>query len=565
MDNRKLFKAWLCKFLGFDVDDEKLNKLLFLMGKPINWPNASYASAVEFWEEQYTHPNVRNELIRLLVNNESYFFREPFCFCFLQSEMAHFFSNTMKPFSILSVGCSAGQEIYSCAILAHKMFGNDFGQRVTLYGVDVDEITLTKAKRGIFSNWDMRGLSPSELKLHFCELTDNSSELAPHIRDKVTFAEQNIFSPWNNKLPSEFDFIFCRNLLVHFAPTVRADCIKNLVSLVKPGGALVFAAAEMAALDIDGFSQEEHEDYFYFRKIPGADLTSQREKPTVVSTPVPVSTPAPAPTPPPVSALAPASISQIPAKKVKSTVNFNTSVVTTKIPDDKKGVRESASAYRETLAAMKHAIVNARTEQVPTSSFNKPSSLSSKSTSRSSSHSVSDKTRESSSLAATSEQTTKAPVSVVSDRELVFTRNLKSCFEKYSEGDIQEALSYCDLCLKQKYASSPEEEGSFLVIKGLSLKALGNTNEAATVFERSAFLLPLSWTASFFHGECEADKKDTSKAAKSFARAYKCLGCDDVPYIDVLFLEDLPKDNMKSVCVSRLESFDCRHLIETCA
>ena len=525
MDNRSVFQAWLRKHLGFDADPEKISTLLDLLGRPAGWPHATYSDAIYFWQQKYEDEKICQQLVKQLVNNESYFFREPFCYCFFNSEMIKHCAGSAVPFSVLSLGCSAGQELYSCAIQAHKNFGEKFDEKVNLIGADIDESILEKARKGIFSDWDMRGLSPAELKSHF-RYHDGQSTLSKSIRDRVTFVRQNIFAPWSSGLPSKFDFVFCRNLLVHFAPPARRDCLRKLKELVRPGGALVLAAAEIASLDVEGFVQMEHEGYFYLKRATGAQMIDNNASVAMESSKS--SFPARALIGSKKDFSRPSSPRQSPEQSFSGKETESSSTMERVSPV--QGVKESASAYRKALAEMKEKVSSAA-------------------------------------LVSSAEKIKRATAVVASrtksnDRDQVFERNLHSCFEKYSNGEIQEALQYCELCLKQSSAVSPEAEGSFLVIKGLSHKALGNTKGALSAFERSAFLLPLSWTANFFLGEMLMSTERNSEAAKAFVRAFKCLTCDNVPLIDVLFLEDLPRENMKSVCFSRLESLDSSHLVE---
>jgi chemotaxis protein methyltransferase CheR len=535
VDNKSLFQAWFRKRLGFDVDGEVYAKLLTLLGKRSQWPNATYETAVNFWKKQCEKENVFKQLVKLVVNNESYFFREPFCFCFFQAEIMRHFSESARPFSVLSVGCSAGQEIYSCAIQAFKIFGQDFAGKVLLFGADIDETILQKARDGIFTDWDMRGLSPAEIITHFVK-EGNNSVISPFIRERVEFFPHNILDDWPSGRPAAFEFVFCRNLLVHIAPGMRKDCLSKLKEVVKPGGVLVLAAAEIVSLQAEGFTQMEHDGFFYLKRDSSKGCSTKVEGVKTAPSGVMSSK----------SSLVSDSLSKIYRDTIKPLPVLKSDSGSLLRPQENvpRGLKESATAYTEAVAKMKKAVIR--------NGFSAPNIPSV--TKVHSEPPIRSKTTNSGNIQLS------AGTAVTAD--LQFERNIQTCFEKYSNGEIQEALSYCEMCLKLASTFSPEAEGAFLVIKGLCYKALGNIQAATRAFYRSVFLLPLSWTANYFLGECQSATEEGEEAAKSFARAYKCLICTNVPLVDVLFLEDLPRDSMKSVCLSRLESLDRRYLVQ---
>src|SRR4029453_14463462 len=107
-------------------------------------------------------PNLSQQVVEALLNNETYFFRDRAPFDVLQRhalpELAKRREKS-KRLRIWSAGCSTGQEIYSLSILFAGQPEQWGGWATTLLGTDVSSSCIDRARSGVYSQFEVqRGL-----------------------------------------------------------------------------------------------------------------------------------------------------------------------------------------------------------------------------------------------------------------------------------------------------------------------------------------------------------------------------------------------------------------------
>ncbi len=196
-------------------------------------------------------------LLSSVAVGETHFFRHPAQFQVLALELrAQFSAAEPRNVSVLSAGCSSGEEAYSLAILLHELGLSRCGRVV---GFDLLGHSIAKARRGLYSSWSMRGLSS---RIHAQYFTRNEIPADSVIRTLVDFQVRNLFQDdpafWIGEV---FDVIFFRNVLMYFTVQAAQIAIERLCAALKPGGLLFLGPAE----SLRGF---EHE--FELCQAPGA-------------------------------------------------------------------------------------------------------------------------------------------------------------------------------------------------------------------------------------------------------------------------------------------------------
>ena len=89
-------------------------------------------------------------------------------------------------------GCSSGEEVYSIAIcLAEYMLNNGVSVPMHIFGTDISERSIEKARAGIFGASSLSMLPPARLKRYFVEV-DAGFQIARPVRDRCVFAVQNL-------------------------------------------------------------------------------------------------------------------------------------------------------------------------------------------------------------------------------------------------------------------------------------------------------------------------------------------------------------------------------------
>jgi len=169
-----------------------------------------------------------HDLPSFVMNTESYFLRE-----FAQFELfldlyrqkrKNKVIRSDKSISILSAGCSAGQEPYSIAMLLRNQPEPLRGWNIRIVGLDINVMALEKARSGVYSSYSLRGPNTDLIDKYFrrtytetCETPKECFRLMPEIISSIDYVHGNILQPLVLKGISNLDFIFCRNVLMYMS------------------------------------------------------------------------------------------------------------------------------------------------------------------------------------------------------------------------------------------------------------------------------------------------------------------------------------------------------------
>jgi chemotaxis protein methyltransferase CheR len=142
--------------------------------------------------------------------------------------------------SLLSVGCSTGEEPYSLAIALNEFLPDIDRWRINLVGMDINAAALKQAQQAVYRPWSFRHASETFLRRYFTPKEDGY-QLRDEIVQRVAFIRGNLIDP--PTLP-QFDIIFCRNVLLYFTAWHAHLAEDNLYRLLRPGGWLLLGSAE---------------------------------------------------------------------------------------------------------------------------------------------------------------------------------------------------------------------------------------------------------------------------------------------------------------------------------
>ena len=193
--------------------------------------------------------------IEILAGNltvgETYFFREKRTFEIFEEhvlpELVRLRRGGEQRLRLWSAACCSGEEPYSIAISLRKTLPDFADWHVTILGSDINPRFLHKASKGVFSEWSFRN-APSWLKEgHFDKVENGGWEIRPEIKRMVSFAHLNLAEDVYPSLLNDtnaVDVIFCRNVLIYFAPEQVEKVIRNFHRCLTEGGWLVLSPSE---------------------------------------------------------------------------------------------------------------------------------------------------------------------------------------------------------------------------------------------------------------------------------------------------------------------------------
>ncbi|MEO0056885.1 MAG: hypothetical protein RIT17_321 [Pseudomonadota bacterium] len=209
-------------------------------------------------------PDLSQEVVEALLNNETYFFRDKPTFDQLPQEILPELARRrqdVKRLSIWSAGCSTGQEVYSLAMLFAEQKERWHGWSIELLGTDVSYRAINAARSGSYSQFEVqRGLGVTQMLRHFDE-SANGWQIRDEPRRMVHFRQHNVLGPHPGRQP--FDLVLCRNVLLYFDRTTRVAAFDRLASAVAPDGFLMLGAGETVVGQTDRFSPSPQRASFF--------------------------------------------------------------------------------------------------------------------------------------------------------------------------------------------------------------------------------------------------------------------------------------------------------------
>lgn len=182
----------------------------------------------------------RQICIDLLTTNETYFFREPKHFEWLQQHLQQLPDST-QPLRVWSAASSSGEEAYSLAMTLAE-YGE---QPWEVLGTDISTRMIERASTGHYSMVRARQVPMAYLK-KYCLRGTGSQEgtmlINKALRSQVTFMPMNL----NEELPTlgQFDVIFLRNVMIYFSTATKQAVVDRLVRQLRPGGYLCIGYSE---------------------------------------------------------------------------------------------------------------------------------------------------------------------------------------------------------------------------------------------------------------------------------------------------------------------------------
>ncbi|MEG9432729.1 CheR family methyltransferase [Terriglobus sp. ADX1] len=188
-------------------------------------------------------PGYSRQVIEAMTTHETLFFRDHAPFEALRSKvLPQLFAGLPRgqKLQIWSAAASSGQEVYSIAMLLLEM--GVTSHEVSILGTDLSDKVLTRARSGIYGNFEVnRGLPPNYLQRYF-QPVGNEWRVCDAVRQMVRFEQMDLRQNLRNHGP--FDVIFCRNVLIYFDQQTKDRVIDDLHRSLTRRGYLFLGAAE---------------------------------------------------------------------------------------------------------------------------------------------------------------------------------------------------------------------------------------------------------------------------------------------------------------------------------
>lgn len=215
-----------------------------------------------YWERLQCTPAEEKHLFELATTNETSFFRNAGQFAFLKENIIPLLEERSaqgnSSIRILSAGCSTGEEPYSIAMTLLDSLRDRSSIRLEIVAGDINENCLRVAKNGCYGPEKLNKL-PASYQKRFLTKEADGYKINTEVKSLVRFVRLNLDDLISSDCPSWhqglglFDIIFCRNVMIYFAPPCQQKLVDTLYRLLLPDGYLFTGDAEPLHLFIHEF------------------------------------------------------------------------------------------------------------------------------------------------------------------------------------------------------------------------------------------------------------------------------------------------------------------------
>jgi chemotaxis protein methyltransferase CheR len=211
------------------------------------------------------------QLINLLTVNETYFFREfsqlqVFAESCLQEVIKNKAQANNRTIKVFCAGCSTGEEPYTLAIILREMIEYYSSWEVLIKAIDIDENVLGAARRGVYDQRSVKDVPPTYLQRYFASPAKGEYVIDQSIKDMVIFEHLNLMDRRALRFEEDYDFVFCRNVLIYFDDISRKQVVDKFYSMLRKGGYIFLGHAESLSRISSAFKIRRVSNHIVYRR-----------------------------------------------------------------------------------------------------------------------------------------------------------------------------------------------------------------------------------------------------------------------------------------------------------
>lgn len=189
--------------------------------------------------------NAKDEELTNFVNavttNKTDFFRENKHFEYMKSTFLpdwekNFKAGKVKNLRIWSAACSTGEEPYTIQMTLHEYFGANYDKYdIKVLASDIDTNVLAHGRAGIYKEEAVEPIQDNILRKYFLKGTGDKEGLfrVKDILKKNLFFRQLNFKDEDFDIHTQFDLIFCRNVIVYFDKEFQKELFNKFHKYLK--------------------------------------------------------------------------------------------------------------------------------------------------------------------------------------------------------------------------------------------------------------------------------------------------------------------------------------------
>lgn len=171
--------------------------------------------------------------------NVTEFYRDPFVWQSVASQVLPQITKTNRTLKIWSAGCASGEEPYSLAIMLKESPATR-NLKFSITATDISKDAIQKAKEGRYTSQSLKNLQAEMITKYFSQVSEGTFEVNPQIKELVNFEHGDILS-----LPTEqINLVTCRNVLIYYDKPAQELIFKKFHRSLKNDGYLIIGQDE---------------------------------------------------------------------------------------------------------------------------------------------------------------------------------------------------------------------------------------------------------------------------------------------------------------------------------
>ncbi len=236
----KSFQSFIFDEAGISMADSKKQLVLNRLSKRLRHYRMTRFRDYFDLVHKPEYASEKQMLIDLLTTNETYFFREPKHFEFLDEAILSSFKG--RQFRCWSAACSNGAEPYTLGMVIDHKLGPG---RWEILATDISSRILQEAAQATYSMQESEKI-PRNLLIKYClkgvRAQQGVMQIDKKIINSIKFQHMNL----NGRIPEvgKFDLIMLRNIMIYFDLETKRTLVDELISKLHPGGYLIIGHSE---------------------------------------------------------------------------------------------------------------------------------------------------------------------------------------------------------------------------------------------------------------------------------------------------------------------------------
>ena len=209
-------------------------------------------------------------LANLITTNETYMFREyeqlqafaNFC---LPEVLTAKQSRGDRRLRIWSAGCSSGEEPYTLAMIVQDVFPQSHSWDCEIVATDIDENMLRNVAAARYGRRSVNEV-PEEYREKYLIEHGGDYLVRPRTASLVSPVHLNLHDRLAMRTMREFDFVFCRNVLIYFDDASRGTVVDAFYNALNHGGYIFLGHSESVGRVTSAFKLRRFENHLVYTK-----------------------------------------------------------------------------------------------------------------------------------------------------------------------------------------------------------------------------------------------------------------------------------------------------------